>query len=207
MVKRVSDVTSELLATGEATLSQIAQLFRTDAKTLPQRLHGVVPRGKRNGYRVYDIRECAGRLVEPGYEIEEFIKQMSPQELPPLLNKEFWNGQRARQAFEKEQGNLWPTEDVVELFGVLEQGIRQTMILLTDDIEREEGFTDGQRKTFRRITDAAITTFKDQLTERFKDYYANREDSGGQVHTKRLVDSGSNRRRLLEAEEEEEVDI
>lgn len=206
MVKRTSDVTSEILATGEATMSQIAQMFETDAKTLPQRMKGIIPAGKRNGYKVYKIREAAGRLVKPGYEIEEFIRQMSPQELPPLLNKEFWNGQRARAAFEKEMGNLWPTEDVVALFAVLENGIRQTMLLVTDDIEREEGLTDGQRKAFRRITDAAITLFKEKLTEGFQEYYANREDHRGSA-IERLVDSSGDGGAIPEAEEDEEVDI
>lgn len=206
MVKRVSDVTSEILATGEATMSQIAQMFQTDAKTLPQRMKGIIPKGKRNGYRVYDIREAASRLVKPGYEIEDFIRQMSAQELPPLLNKEFWNGQRARIAFEKEMGNLWPTEDVIALFAVLENGIRQTMLLVVDDIQREEGLTDGQRRAFRRITDASITQFKEKLTEAFKDYYANREDHAG-ASAKRLVDSGGYGGRVFDPEEDEEVDI
>lgn len=188
-------------------MSQLAQLFQTDAKTLPQRMKGIIPAGKRNGYKVYNIREAAGRLVEPGFEIEDYIRQMSPQEMSPLLLKEFWNGQRARLTYEKEIGNLWHTGDVVELFGVLEQGIRQTMLLLTDDIDREEGLTAGQRKVFRRITDAAITTFKDKLTEAFKDYYANREDDRGQAGSQRLVDSNRDGRRVPEAEEDEEVDI
>lgn len=206
MVKRVSDVTSEILATGEATMSQIAQMFQTDAKTLPQRMKGIIPKGKRNGYRVYDIREAASRLVKPGYEIEDFIRQMSAQELPPLLNKEFWNGQRARIAFEKEMGNLWPTEEVIALFAVLENGIRQTMLLVVDDIQREEGLTDGQRRAFRRITDASITQFKEKLTEAFKDYYANREDHSG-ARAKPVVDSGGDGGRVSDPEEDEEVDI
>lgn len=187
-------------------MSQIAQLFETDAKTLPQRMKGIIPCGKRNGYKVYKIREAAGRLVKPGFEIEEFIRQMSPQELNPLLLKEFWNGQRARLTYEREMGNLWPTEDVVALFAVLENGIRQTMLLLTDDIDREEGLTDGQRKVFRRITDAAITLFKEKLTEAFKEYHANREDHRG-TGIERLVDSRGDADDLLEAEEDEEVDI
>lgn len=206
MVKRTSDVTSEILATGEATMSQIAQMFETDAKTLPQRMKGIIPCGKRNGYKVYKIREAASRLVKPGYEIEEYIRQMSPQELPPLLNKEFWNGQRARAAFEKEMGNLWPTEDVVALFAVLENGIRQTMLLVVDDIEREEGLTDGQRRAFRRITDASITQFKEKLTEGFQEYYANREHHAGSA-IERLVDSRGDAGAIPEAPEDEEVDI
>jgi hypothetical protein len=207
VVKRVSDVTSEILATGEATMSQIAQMFETDAKTLPQRMKGIIPSGKRNGYKVYKIREAASRLVKPGFEIEEFIRQMSPQELHPLLLKEFWNGQRARLTYEKEIGNLWPTEDVVALFAVLENGIRQTMLLVVDDIEREEGFTDGQRRAFRRITDASLTLFKEKLTEGFQEYHANREDHGRSPITQPLVYSGGDGGSILEAEEDEEVDI
>lgn len=206
MVKRTSDVTSELLATGEATMSQIAQLFETDAKTLPQRLKGIIPAGRRAGYKVYNIRECAARLVKPGYEIEEFIRQMSPQEMPPLLLKEYWNGQRARLTYERELGNLWPTEDVVEMAAVMQQGVRQSLILAVDDIERDEGFTDGQRKAFRRIIDATISSLSDQLTEKFKDYHANR-DVARTSTAKRLVDSSSLDTGIPEAEDDEEVDI
>lgn len=206
MVKRVSDVTSEIVSTGQATLSQIAQMFETDPKTLPQRMKGIVPAGRRSGYKVYNLREAASRLVKPGYEIEDFIRQMSPQELPPLLNKEFWNGQRARQAYEKEMGNLWPTEDVVEMFGVLSQGMRQTIILVTDDIEREEGFTAGQKKAFRRIMDAAIITMQEKLTERFQEYYDNRP-ADRKPTAKPVVRTDSDSGRVPGPEDDEEIDI
>lgn len=209
MVKLVDDLTSTLLASGEATMSQLAQLFETDAKTLPQRMKGIVPSGKRNGYKVYKIREAASRLVKPGFEIEDYIRQMSPQEMHPLLLKEFWNGQRARLTYEREMGNYWPTEDIVELFGVLSQGIRQTLILTVDDIEREEGFNTGQKKAFRRIIDAAIQNLNDKLNEKFRDYYANRpkvQEAKLEV-PERLADSGVDDIGISDAEDDEEVDI
>lgn len=207
MTRRQTDTTSELVETGEATMSQIAKLFGTDAKTLPQRMKGIVSVGRRNGYKVYNIAEAASRLVKPGYEIEQFIRQMSPQEMPPLLQKEYWNGQRARQAYEKEAGNLWPTADVVELLGVASQGIRQVLILVTDDVDREEGFTDGQRKVFRRIMDAGIVAMKEKLQEAFKEFYANRPDDRDEAGIERMGDSNRHGRGLSEAEEDEEVDI
>jgi hypothetical protein len=205
MVKRVSDVTSEILATGEATMSQIAQMFETDAKTLPQRMKGIIPAGKRNGYRVYNIREAAGRLVKPGFEIEDYIRQMSPQELHPLLLKEFWNGQKARLDFEIKQGNYWPTGDVVEFIGVIGQGIRQTLLLVVDDIDREEELTDGQRAAFRRITDDAITAMNDEITKRLQEYHANREED--RTRTESLGTGDRKLIRVPDSEEDEEVDI
>jgi len=209
------EVTSTLLATAEATMSQLAQLFETDAKTLPKRLKGCIPKTQRNGYNVYSIREAASFLVTPGLEIEEFIRQMSPQEMHPLLTKEFWNGQRSRLEYEIKLGMHWPTSEVVSFVGELMNTMRMTLLLVTDDVHREESLTDGQAKVFQRITDAAIETMKKTVTEKFKDYHANSAASGsppqrvieqrpaGRDDVDDSVDDGN----ILAAEEDEEIDI
>jgi hypothetical protein len=89
---------------------------------------------------------------------------------------------------------------------VLSQGIRQTLLLVTDDIDREETLTDGQRKAFRRITDAAVTMMAEELTKRFEKYYADRDDDRT-APVQPVGDSSRKRRRVPEAEEDEEVDI
>lgn len=213
--KNDSEVTSELLASGEATMAQIAQLFNTDAKTLPKRMKGIVPRGTRRGYKVYRIDEAATRLVKPGYEIEEFIRQMSPQELPPLLTKEFWNGQNARLNYEKALGNLWPTEDVIAALGEFANTVRITLLLVADDVDRESGLTDGQRVIIRRIMDAAVTTLKKNIAEKFKSYHANRSAHRQPVLGSELSDDDDwnivaeedDDGNILAAEDDEEADI
>ncbi len=204
------EVTSELMATGEATMSQLAQLFNTDAKTLPKRLKGCIPKGQRRGYQVYSIREAASFLVTPGYEIEEYIRQMSPQELPPLLSKEFWNGQNARINYEKNMGNLWPTEQVVEFLGELANVVRMSNLLLADDVNREESLTDGQRKAIQRISDAALATLKKNIAERFAHFHANRPAPG--LPQLRLVeplddDEGDDDGNILAAEDDADQDF
>jgi hypothetical protein len=184
------EVTSTLLATGEGTMAQIAQLFNTDAKTLPKRMRGVVPKGTRNGYKVYSIAEAAAMIVKPGYEIEDFIRQMSPQELPPLLSKEFWNGQNARINYEKAMGHLWPTEDVVAAFGEILNTVRMTVLLVADDVEREAGLTEEQRLIIRRIMDAMISTMRTNIEEKFKDYHANRTLPPADAHAPPLREEG-----------------
>jgi hypothetical protein len=170
------EVTSELLTTGEATMAQLAQLFRTDAKTLPKRIRKCLPVGSRKGYRTYDIRDAASYIVKPGYEIEEFIRQMSPQEMPPLLSKEFWNGQNARLKYERELGNLWPTDEVVAFLGQLQSAVKMQLLLVADDVDREEALTTGQKAIVRRIMDGAITALQKAIVEKFKDRDA---DDGG----------------------------
>lgn len=168
------EVTSEILSTAMCTIAQLAQLFETDAKTLPQRLKALPPASTRRGNKVFRIKDAASFLVTPGYEIEEYIRQMSPQELPPLLSKEFWNGQKSRLEFEIKQGQHWPTEEVVGFAAELMNTIRMNLLLVVDDVNREQTLTDGQRKVFQRITDAAIVTMGQEIAKRFESYHADR---------------------------------
>jgi len=203
--KNAPEVTSDsvLLSTAEATIAQLAQLFETDAKTLPKRLKSIVPRAKRSGYNVYNIREAASMIVRPGYEIEEFIRQMSPQELPPLLNKEFWNAQNARLKYEKELGNYWPTEEVVEYIGLLEGTIRMSLLLTADAVELETGLTDRQRDIIKRIIDGAIKDMKQAIIEKFEETNA---DEPGIDRTLQLV-TDSDDGNILAATDDEEEDL
>lgn len=164
----VSD--AELLATGEGTKAQIAKLFRRDAKTMDRLLYGLIPSGKRRGADVYSIEEAASRLVKPGYSIEAYIRRMHHSDLPPLLQKEFWNGLRARQAYEKEQGDLWPTKEVLAVFAEALATIRMALLLMPDTVEREASLSQAQKDILKRLTDAAINEVKEALVDRFAGY-------------------------------------
>jgi hypothetical protein len=203
-----TEVTSELLVTSQATIAQLAQLFETDAKTLPRRMKTVLPRGTRKGNKVYSIREAAQFIVTPGYEIEEFIRQMSPQELPPLLQKEFWNGQRARLEYETKMGMHWPTPEVISFVGELANTIRMTLLLVADDVNREQSLTDGQRKVFQRITDGAIARLKQEIAKRFEEYHAHNPDPGIEDAVNIVAsDDDDDDGNILAAEDDEEEGI
>lgn len=207
--KEDAEVTSELLTSGAATIAQLAQLFETDAKTLPKRLKLLSPKGTRRGNKVYSIREAAQFIVTPGYEIEEYIRQMSPQELPNLLAKEFWNGQRARLEYEIKLGDHWPTADVIEFIGGLAGAMRMVYLLLADDVNRSEPLTDGQRKEILRLADAGIANMNKTVKEKFEKYHADRADLGSSIRTIEHVahdddDDGGN---ILATPEDEEIDI
>lgn len=208
--KEDAEVTSTLLTTSSATIAQLAQLFETDAKTLPKRLKLLAPRGTRAGNKVYSIREAAQYIVTPGYEIEEYIRQMSPQELPPLLAKEFWNGQRARLEYETKLGDHWPTADVIEFIGELSAAMRMVYLLLADDVHRSEPLTDGQRKEILRLADAGISNMAKAVKEKFEKYHADRPDPRSTAGTVEHVAAGDDEDddgNILAAAEDEEIDI
>lgn len=168
--KERNEVTSELLATGEATMAQLAQLFETDAKTLPKRLRGLRPAGQRNNATTFKIRDAAARLVRPGYSIEQYLHRMHPNELPVGLMKEFWAGQKSRQEYEIKAGDLWPTAQVIEFYAEAFKTARMTILLMPETIERETGVTDAQRKVLRRLTDGLIEEMREALVEKFATY-------------------------------------
>lgn len=162
---------AEIVETGKATMAQLAQMFRTDSKSLPQRLQGLQSAGtNRRGYKVFWIDEAASRLVRPGYEIEEYIRQMSPQELPPLLSKEYWNGQNARIKFEEQMGRLWPTDRVVEAFSTGLAALRMSILLIQDGVEREEVLTEKQREVVQRLMDSAVNDAREAIVEKMKEF-------------------------------------
>jgi hypothetical protein len=170
--KPAAEADSELCATSQANQTQLAQMFRRDPKAMPRLLDGLAPAGERRGFKVYWIDEAAQRLVKPGYEIEEYIRRMHPSDMPPLMGKEFWNGQRARQAFEENEGDLWRTAEMVSVFAEAAQTLRTSMLLVSDALEREEELTEAQRVAVERLIDGAIQDMQEALVERFSQYVA-----------------------------------
>ena len=159
----------EVLATGQATMSQLGTLFSVDPKSLPRKLLGL-PVFRRGPLVLYNVGEAAGRIVKPSYEIENFIKRMHHSDLPPMLGKEFWNAQKARQSYEEAQGDLWRTEAVVSAFAELFSTLRMTLLLIADSLERETSLTDQQRAIVRGQIDGAIKEMRETVTGMFKDY-------------------------------------
>lgn len=201
---------AEIVESGCATMTQIAQMFGTDTKTLPKRMHGILSVGKnKRGYKVYRIAEAATRIVRPGYEIEEYIRQMSPQEMPPLLSKEYWNGQNARIKYETEMGRLWPTERVVECFGAGLSAMRMAVLLIQDGVEREESLTQPQRDAIQRLMDAAINDARDAVVEKMKEFDCayELEDDGRIQGLQRPSDPDDDDGNILAAPRHEEEDI
>ena len=170
--RKLAEEDSELCATSQANQSQLAALFKRDPKAMPRLLDGLAPTGERRGAKVYSIPEAAQRLVKPGYEIEEYLKRMHPSDIPALLLKEFWNGLRARQAFEENEGDLWRTAEMIAVFAEAAQTMRTSLLLVSDALEREQELTEGQRLAVEGLIDGAIQDMQKALVERFSNYVA-----------------------------------
>lgn len=158
MAKRTEgtdDTTRAILYDG-ANLSQLGELFRMDHRSIVAKIHKCKPCGTRNGVDIYAVHEVAPYLVKPAYDIETYIKKMHHNDLPKMLTKEFWAGQRSRQEFEQREGNLWPTERVVEVIGGLMKMVKMSVRLMSDAVDRQAELSDRQRQIVKAQGDGML---------------------------------------------------
>lgn len=152
---RTDEISRAILYDG-ANLSQLTVLFRMDHRVLVEKLHKCKPCGTRNGVDIYAIHEVAPYLVKPAYDIETYIKKMHHNDLPKMLSKEFWAGQRSRQEYLKNAGDLWPTARVVEVIGGVMKLIKMSARLMSDQVHRQAELTDKQRGLVRMMLDGML---------------------------------------------------
>lgn len=152
-----------------ATITAIAELFHMDPRTVRRRLGTVSPVAKRGSLDLYAVHEVLEYLVDPRPDqIEQRVRRMNPQDLPPLLQKEFWNALRARQHFETEARQLYRVEAVSELITRLCSTLRMQILLLPDRIEREARLTSEQRAVVQREADSALAEMRDLVVTHFE---------------------------------------
>lgn len=148
------------------SISQLSDIFERDRRTVTKYIHdaGVRPCATRNGNPIYRLRDVAGYLCEinPDF-IEERIRNLNPQDLPPLLSKEFWNGQRSRLAFLREEGDLWETTQVQSLLGIWVKNFITSVRQVQDAIDRREILSDQQREVLVQELDGLVSMTRESL--------------------------------------------
>ncbi|WP_288959830.1 DUF1441 family protein [uncultured Sulfitobacter sp.] len=175
---RIDAESGLIVETGAATQTQIAKMFGVDPKRMTALLRGLTEVDNRNGARVYDIAEAAQRIVKPGYVIEAYLKKMNHADLPPMLTTTFWDGQRKRQIFEENAGDLWRTADVIAAFAQALAAARMSLMLSRDTVERQTKLTEEQIDIITQIIDQTIIDLQETLVEEFANYEAPTDNPG-----------------------------
>lgn len=171
-IKREAELSSQeqrnILFQG-ASLSDLMIIFRLDRRTIQSRIADVPSCGKRNGGLIYQIRDVAPYLVRPSGDIEEHIRKMRPNDLPALLSKEFWNGQRSKLRYLEEVGQLWRTDRVLTALAEVFKTVRMNLLLLPDALERKAALNDKQLDEIRMLIDGTLEETRNALIEQFED--------------------------------------
>lgn len=158
-----------------ATLVQLGAIFKMDHRKLVRKLQDgnikpckLTRNARGQTVELYAIAEAAQVLVSPVVDIEQYIKSMHHSELPKMLTKEYWAGQRSRQIYEENEGVLWRTEKVVEEVGELMKLFKMNTLLLNDAVERQTELTDRQREIIRSLTNGTLKDLVKRVSDKFK---------------------------------------
>lgn len=152
------------------TATDMAKLFRVSSVTMKSVIGAIQPSGRRGTRPIYAVADAAPLVVKPILDVESYIRKLKPKDLPPSLQKAFWDAQEARQSFEEKAGNLWHTYRVQEVIGKLVMIVRQRLVLATDQVDRLAPLTEEQRKIVQGTFDAITVELQKQVVDAFKDY-------------------------------------
>jgi hypothetical protein len=153
------------------TVPRLAQLFRLDRRTVSEKLRPLRPTGERRGAPTYHVVDAAPYLVEPIIDIEEYLKNIGPGDLPAALQAQYWNAQNGKLKYKEQAGDLWRTQQVLEVFTGAFRSLSQSLRLLADRVEAQTGLTPEQRAIIEKeISDKALNTLRKRLVDDFEVY-------------------------------------
>lgn len=135
------------------TRAFMTEVTRLDENVVRRRLLHCPRLGKKGQRELYDFMTAIGYLVDPQIDIETFIKTMNPKKLPAGLNKDVWDGMHKRLRYQRDAGEAWHTEDVVEVLGTVFMTIKDRMQLITETMRDRAGLTDAQAARFAEMID------------------------------------------------------
>lgn len=136
------------------TVAWLGQVFGMDPTTVKKRLADCPVLHRRKAGFVYDLKQAAAFLVKPVFDVNKYLRNMKPSELPAQLQKEFWDAALKRQQWEERAGDLWRTTAVMEVFADVFLLMKSTMQLWTEDLERVTGLTAEQRSELVKLVDS-----------------------------------------------------
>lgn len=152
------------------SIGDLAAAFRVSRFVMTGAIGTLPPVGRRHRSPLYAIADVAPLIVKPTVEVESYIKGLKPKDLPPSLQKAFWDAQEARQSYEEKAGNLWHTHRVQSVIGILVMIVRQRLVLAADQIDRMAPLTEEQRRLVQGTFDQVLTELQQAVIDAFKDY-------------------------------------
>lgn len=175
-----------------------ASIFKMKPDTIRRRLRNLEPvawQERATGdVAKYDFVEALPYLIKPKVDIAEWIASQRIQDLPTHISDQFWKAHQTKQRVLKEAGDLWHTEDVLEVLGGLFLMIRDTTKIWIEELPGKSTMTTEQYEKFQRNVDGLLEEIHSRLVEmptlqRTQSYKATIEGEIAQQDAEALGDS------------------
>ncbi len=147
----------------------LSKVFNMDPSDVKKRLADCPPMHRRKAGYIYSLPVAARYLVKPVFDVQKYLEGMKPSELPPQLQRDYWDSALKRQKWEENARQLWRTEAVMEVFGETFKNIKFAMQLWADNLERMTGLTPQQRELLVGMVDGLQNDIYDRLVAMSRD--------------------------------------
>ncbi len=148
------------------SITFLADVMGMDRTTVRKRLANLPPLGqKRGGNPLYDFRQAMQYLVTPRVDMEKVLASMSAGDLPPSLQKDVWDARLKAQKWMVQAGELWATDDVLEVLGEAFQRLKTTTQLWIDQIGDTHSLPVAARKELTELVDTLQANLHKTLVE------------------------------------------
>lgn len=146
------------------TVTWLATLYGIARKTVEKQLVGcpVLKRGK-NGAPLYDLTIAAGYMSSRKRDIAAALKTAKEADLPAPLQRQFWQTKLLRNKWEMEAGEMWATDDVMDVLGEIFKKIKNSTMLWIDNLENVSQLTKQQRETLIEYVDTLNNEIADAI--------------------------------------------
>jgi len=161
------DTESRAIIYQSASINQLGEIFRMKTPDIARRLGDLQPVGVgRQNNPLYELREAARRLIPMPITpemIDSYMRRVNGRDLPPILNKLYWEGKLSRDRYLERANELWFTEDVNRVASESFQSLRMSIMLIPDVLREEGDFNERQFKVVQRIVDDALEAARVRL--------------------------------------------
>lgn len=105
----------------------------------------------RSRQALYDFKTACDYLANPRIDVAQWIKSQRVQDLPQHISDQFWKAMRSKQAWEREAGHLWHTQDVIDVFGKVFMLIKETTQTWVEKLPGKATMSNEQYNAFRKL--------------------------------------------------------
>ena len=143
---------SAYAALNGVTVDWLRRAFHMTDQKCKTKLRGLKTIGvTAQGAPLYDLGHAAERLVRPKIDLNEYLKEITVDDLPEKLRETFWNARLKQQRYEKNAGDLWRTEAVIQLFGSVLKDTKERIRLINTLAENTMNLNPEQLRKLREI--------------------------------------------------------
>lgn len=142
----------------------LAQAFRMDRTVASRKLAPLPPVDTTHGgHPLYNFLQATQYLVKPQVDPVEVVKRLTAGDLPASLQKDVWDAKLKQQKWAVNAGDLWPTDDVLEVLGDAFQRLKTTTQLWIDQLSESRALSPELRQELTGLIDGLNRDLHDAL--------------------------------------------